>query len=251
MRMGSSTINTTNVGAATRGRLSFAMSISIRGTQSRRTPRTEVAWRVPAKPDVGTADNHAKLVSYYVQQQSRGSIVEQDKFALRASQAGMRFIAQMHIFNSGDDDRLRTFIADSYHADALASNDQQARFEFLSQWRDQVGRVRVQQVMATSEHAVIVILNTEQSDEYYYTELHVEADYPHRIVGFKLVPMVPVEHDDAVVLQPATMVGHNSGISSTSGDGSTAGDGSTSHGQPVSRNDTLEHDMTESTLSHD
>ena len=54
------------------------------------------------------------------QEQPQQSI---DIVTLRKSQAGMRFIAQMHIYNMDNLERLRTFIAESYHEDMLAQAD--------------------------------------------------------------------------------------------------------------------------------
>ena len=119
--------------------------------------------------------------------------MEQDKFALRASQAGMRFIAQMHIYNGGDEMRLTQFIADSYHADQLAALPVAARLADLQQMRSEAGRVKVKQVMATNEHHVIVIVAAEQDDRLYYMEMRVEEEYPHRITQFMKAPLKAIE----------------------------------------------------------
>lgn len=117
----------------------------------------------------------------------------QDKVALRASQAGMRFIAQMHIYNQADVDRLRTFIETSYHDDQLAQQSAESRLTALRQMQSEVGRVKVKQVMASNEHHVIVIIETERGAGLYYMEIKVEEDYPHKITYFLNAPLKAIE----------------------------------------------------------
>ncbi len=107
-----------------------------------------------------------------------------DKTALRASQAGMRFIAQMTIYNSGNFERLRQFINESYHADLSAERDVDARIEDFRQRYETVGKLQVQQVIATGKQVVVILLKAEKDDEFYLNELKVEEDYPHQIIEY-------------------------------------------------------------------
>src|SRR5688572_10171720 len=84
-----------------------------------------------------------------------------DKLALRKSQAGMRFIAQMHIYNGGDWGRLDAFIRDSYHNDMLEAQSVIERIQILMNVYDKLGRVKVKQVVGTSEHQAIVVIEAE------------------------------------------------------------------------------------------
>ena len=116
-----------------------------------------------------------------------------DKLALRGSQAGMRFIAQMHIYNSGDFGRLDTFIRDSYHDEMLAEQGAIERVQILMAMSDKLGRVKVKQVVGTHEHQAAVIIEAEKTDLFYFVEMKVEADYPHKITYFSLQKMQPTE----------------------------------------------------------
>lgn len=118
--------------------------------------------------------------------------MENDKLALRKSQAGMRFIAQMTIYNSEDEERLRRFISESYHEDALMQANVQQRLANERAMLEQIGKVRVKQVAAANEYQVIVILEAQKTPgAYYYMEMQVEEDYPHRIRHYLLVPLQP------------------------------------------------------------
>jgi hypothetical protein len=109
-----------------------------------------------------------------------------DRLALRISQAGMRFIAQMTIFNSGNFERLRTFIAESYHPDLLEQKPATARLGDFRNDFAMMGKVRVRQVVGTGKHHVIVLLEAEHDEGFFLSELKVEGDYPHRIVEYNL-----------------------------------------------------------------
>ena len=114
----------------------------------------------------------------------------QDKLALRKSQAGMRFIAQMTIYNSGDEERLKRFLRESYHEEALMASSPAQRLEHLRSMQAEIGRVRVKQVGAANEYHVVVILEAEKTPgTFYYLEMQVEEDYPHRITRYMQVPL--------------------------------------------------------------
>ena len=114
-----------------------------------------------------------------------------DKIALRASQAGMRFIAQMTIYNRYNWERLEQFIRDSYHPDQLAQQDVASRLQVFKTTAEKIGRMKVKQVLATNEYHVIVIMETEKSDDFFYTEVKVEDDYPHHIIFYMHRPLQP------------------------------------------------------------
>ncbi|MEO8377921.1 MAG: hypothetical protein ABI579_09650 [Candidatus Sumerlaeota bacterium] len=107
-----------------------------------------------------------------------------DKLALRVSQAGMRFIAQMTIYNSGDFERLRKYIEESYHPDMLAQESVEDRIAIFREQYDRIGKVRIKQVVGGGKHHVIVVLGTEREEGYLVNEMQVEEDYPHRIIVF-------------------------------------------------------------------
>ena len=109
-----------------------------------------------------------------------------DKLALRISQAGMRFIAQMTIYNGGDFERLRVYIAENYHPELLAQRSVDERVAELREQYDWLGKVRVQQVIATGKNQVIVLLATQKVEGYFLNEMQVEEDYPHRVVEYKI-----------------------------------------------------------------
>jgi hypothetical protein len=108
-----------------------------------------------------------------------------DKLALRVSQAGMRLIAQMTIYNSGNFERLRQFVGESYDEDALAQQSVEARVEEFRQRYELLGKLRVQQVIGTGKHHVIVLLRAQNDDEFYLNQLKVDEEYPHLIIEYQ------------------------------------------------------------------
>lgn len=112
-----------------------------------------------------------------------------DKVALRASQAGMRFIAQMTIYNSQKWERLEQFIGDSYFSEQLELQDIGSRLQVFKTTFERIGRLKVKQVLAANEHHVIVILETEKSADFFYVEVQVEDDYPHKITYYMHQPL--------------------------------------------------------------
>ncbi len=108
-----------------------------------------------------------------------------DKLALRVSQAGMRFIAQMTIYNSGDFDRLRQFIGESYAPALLGDAGVDAWLDSFRAQREEVGKLRVRQVIGTGKYHVIVLLEAEKGDDLILSEMKVDEEYPHLIVEYE------------------------------------------------------------------
>ena len=96
----------------------------------------------------------------------------------------MRLIAQMTIYNSGDFERLRTYILESYHPDALTNESVEERLAVFREQYETIGKVRIRQVIGSGKHHVIVMLETEREEGYLLNELKVAEDYPHRIALF-------------------------------------------------------------------
>lgn len=112
-----------------------------------------------------------------------------DKDALIQSQAGMRFIAQMTLYNSGNAERLAGFITNSYHETALQERPADVRLGDMRAMLAQHGKGRVYQVLATDKHQVVVLMQMQQTKALYMAEMIVEEDYPHRITTYTVQPL--------------------------------------------------------------
>ena len=101
----------------------------------------------------------------------------------------MRFIAQMTIYNSGDFRRLRTFIRESYHENALGTESLAERLAVFRQMYAALGRVRIHQLLATDPHHVVVLVETEKTDGLFMHDLAVDPEHPHKITAYSNVPL--------------------------------------------------------------
>ncbi len=111
---------------------------------------------------------------------------------LTGSSAGMRLIALLTLYNRGDFDRLRAYIADGCAPAALAEADAAA---LLADWRDRraaLGKLRVEQVVAIGKYQVIVVVQAQEGGGYHALQIAVEEDFPHRLT---LVAWGEVETD--------------------------------------------------------
>lgn len=113
-----------------------------------------------------------------------------DRTALARSNAGMRLIAQLTLFNKNEFDRLLHFIAQGYDDAALAAQSAADRQAALRQLQTDAGRLRVYQVLAVDKHRVAVLLQAQAGDAFYYCELAVGEDYPHKIIEYKHERMI-------------------------------------------------------------
>lgn len=108
-----------------------------------------------------------------------------DQRALVTSNAGMRLIAQTTLYNNGDMARLHAFIAENYTA---ASLDEESAVHRAQAWqivREQIGRLRVRQVIGFDKLHVIVLMQAEYApDALFLNEVYVEEEYPHKIAVY-------------------------------------------------------------------
>lgn len=115
--------------------------------------------------------------------------MENDKLALRASSAGIRFIAQTTIYNTDNAERLRQYIADSYHETLLAEQSVEKRLEEFQALFRHIGRIKVKQVVAVNKETAIMVMESEKDEGFFFTEMRVEEEYPHKIVHYLFVKM--------------------------------------------------------------
>jgi hypothetical protein len=112
-----------------------------------------------------------------------------NKELLKQSSAGIRMIAQMTIYNSGDFRRLRAFVAENYHETLLAEQPVAVWLAMLRTWRNTLGRLRVRQVIGTDTHQAIVLMESEKGQSLILHTLRVDTEYPHKVVEFTHVPL--------------------------------------------------------------
>jgi hypothetical protein len=97
------------------------------------------------------------------------------------SNAGMRVIAQLTIFNKGDFPRLRAYISENYAPQALEVASAKARLVEFKAVYNMSGKMRVDHVVAIDKHQALVVVEGERGD-FYMMQLIVSEDYPHKVL---------------------------------------------------------------------
>ena len=97
------------------------------------------------------------------------------------SNAGMRLIAQLTIFNKGDFTRLRDYITENYAPEALEVASAKARLVEFKAIYNMSGKMRIDRVVAADKHQALVVVEGERGD-FYMLQLTVSEDYPHKVL---------------------------------------------------------------------
>ncbi len=105
-----------------------------------------------------------------------------DQQALVMSQAGMRLVAILTLFNKGDFARLRQYLREHFAELALEENSAAARLAELRLLRANAGRQRLRQVVGVEKHRVIALMDAESGGLFIH-ELMCEEDYPHKVTA--------------------------------------------------------------------
>jgi len=112
-----------------------------------------------------------------------------DTSALVTSNAGMRLMAQQMLYNRGDFARLRSFISESYTPEALEDQAVEDRLAIFESMLDTIGKLRVQQVIASSKHQAVVLMAAQGDGAFYMHQISVGEDYPHKISAYSVQPL--------------------------------------------------------------
>ena len=110
--------------------------------------------------------------------------MSQHKQTLMQTAAGRRFIAFLTIFNSGNADRLRTYIAENTTEKALESQSVDDRWQQLIDTMNEVGKLRVHQVVAADDHYIVVLVQAKNTGDFYINEYKVDEEYPHKVMKY-------------------------------------------------------------------
>lgn len=100
----------------------------------------------------------------------------------------MRLIALLTLYNQGDGARLRQYIAENYAPEALEGQSADDLLADMLALREQVGRVRIAQVLGVGEHQAVVMTEGEHG-AWCAFQMIVSEDYPHRITFYAHQPM--------------------------------------------------------------
>lgn len=110
---------------------------------------------------------------------------------LTGSSAGIRLIALLTLYNRGDFDRLRAYIADSYSPAALDEQPAETRLDALRAAYAAWGKLRIEQVVGVGQYQAIVVAQAQRDGGHYLLQLAVEQDYPHRVTLYAWNAVAP------------------------------------------------------------
>lgn len=100
---------------------------------------------------------------------------------LTQSNAGMRLIALLTLYNQGDFTRLCAYIVNNYAPAALAEQSADERTREFQDGYAARGKLRVEQVIAIGKHQAVVVVQARQGGDFHALQVAVEEDFPHRI----------------------------------------------------------------------
>ncbi len=120
-------------------------------------------------------------------------MVNANQHNLSRSRAGMRLMAQMLFYNKGDFERLRGYIAEQYSETALEAIPARTRLAELKAIYRISGRMKVEQVVASSDYQILVALSAEHNGDVYLANVAVDEEHPHKVLVYALGKMDKVE----------------------------------------------------------
>ena len=107
-----------------------------------------------------------------------------NKQLLTQTPVGMRLIALMTLYNSGNFSRLRSYVAESYHPSLLEGQAVGAIVAVLKAQRRLLGKARVREVVGSDKYEVVVLMESENDDRMSLVDMAIEEEYPHLITRF-------------------------------------------------------------------
>jgi hypothetical protein len=111
-------------------------------------------------------------------------LMRENSATLKLTPAGRRYMGFLAIFNSGDMDRLRAFIVDSFTEQALQGATLDAVIAWHQQLYNATDGMRIHKVFLSEEHFVIVITEARRNGKLYMDKMKVSPDFPHKVIEF-------------------------------------------------------------------
>lgn len=109
------------------------------------------------------------------------------KLTLMNTKAGRRFAGFMKAYNTGDPDIIYDFVKHYTTDEALTAQPVKTWAKQLMTIHRHIGPMKVEQVVASDEYRVVVLMGA-QAGGLYTTEIAVSEDYPHKVAEFKHEP---------------------------------------------------------------
>jgi hypothetical protein len=103
------------------------------------------------------------------------------------SNAGMRLIALLTLYNKGEPERLRHYLEQYFATAALEYAPVKTRLAELKAMFRMVGKLRVNQVVAVDKHQVLAVLESEKGNTF-MAQMLVHDDYPHPVLVCNFAP---------------------------------------------------------------
>ncbi|GEM_PF-2038411 len=107
---------------------------------------------------------------------------------LKVNPVGRRYMGYLAIFNSGDPERIRAYIAENYTEEALAENSVDDLLAWHMHLFELTGGLRIHNVYLSQDHFVVVIVRDKLTDAMHMDKMKVSDEFPHKIIEYLHVP---------------------------------------------------------------
>lgn len=107
---------------------------------------------------------------------------------LMKTAAGRRLIAYLTLFNKGDMGRITDYIRDNYSDKAFETRSAEEWLTWTEAIQEQVGKLRIHQVVAVDDYYIVVIVQAQKDDQFYINEYKVDEEHPHKVLKFNHHP---------------------------------------------------------------
>jgi CubicO group peptidase (beta-lactamase class C family) len=104
---------------------------------------------------------------------------------LPATEAGQRVAAYLKAFNSGDEQVMRSFMADNISEASLKHRSIDDRIQVYKEMRGNMETLSLRRVTEATPNAITVLLQTSKG-EWFEFGFDFEADAPHKILGLRV-----------------------------------------------------------------
>ncbi len=113
-----------------------------------------------------------------------------DASKLPATEAGQRVAAYIKAFNSGDEQLMRSFMANNISEASLKRRSIDERIQIYKEMRINMEKLELRRVTEATANSITVLLQTSKG-EWFEFGFEFEADAPHKILGMRIEDAEP------------------------------------------------------------
>lgn len=110
--------------------------------------------------------------------------MQTESFTLKSTPAAKLFLRFIAAFNTGNPDKITSFVEENYDESILAQNPVDEIVNYYLNLYQQCGGMHIHKVYLSQEHYIIVIVEQKADKLHFMDKLKITRQHPYKIIEY-------------------------------------------------------------------